>query len=152
MSANSRGVGAAMLFLATCLAHFLVFLAIFAAFEVAAAPVGAGKREVFAMYVVPVALLMVGWMQGRTPMAVNFVAGVFIWISVLHFPSTYDPGNALGTLVKEQSWDATFSALIAVVICSIVAAVWNAFLRWRGKDVFLKIPFRERIALWPEKA
>lgn len=143
-----RGVDVVMLFIATCFVHALLFFALFAVFLAAAAPIGSGKQEVFAMYGIPFFLLVLGWIQGRDLFVANLSAGVIMWIWVWYFPMRYDAAHALGTLMKEQSWDATTSSLIAIIVCTIVAGVRNGYLRWHGKEVFLNIPLRGKIVLW----
>jgi hypothetical protein len=142
MSNLKRIVGAAILFIGTILAHALFFFALTACFGVIASPVGQNKQEVFSMYVIPLALIFVGWIQRRTIFLVNLAAGVVMWIAVWHLATIYDPSQALGTPAKEASWNSVFVAYAAILACTVIAASRNALLRWQGRSIPLRIPFK----------
>jgi len=131
----------------TLAAYFFLGLGMLSALEFFGSPVGVGKRDIFGLVVVPVAIVLIGWAQDRIMFIVHFIASAVVWLDFWYFSRTFDPAAHLGTLSKERSFEAFSTSMSIFVICGIFASMWNALLPIRGKNASLWIPFRGKIIL-----
>ena len=90
--------------------------------------------------IVPLLLLGLGWIQGRFIFVTHLLACGLIWVA------WRDPTRPSA---EPNLTDAASVAMMSFMFCAAVAGFWNASLRWRAKELGLRIPFRRAPSSYP---